>query len=145
MELKTKTCLEVYQTVSEAKLTKVSDSDKIKIVRMLFKMKPINESYQDFIKDAQEKLKGENHDEIISKAQQWQKEGENTTLTEEERIEINKYLIEYQRQLDECAREEVEKVHNLEYERIGDDGLETLLASNPDWTASVIMKISDFV
>lgn len=145
MELKTKNILEVYQIVSEAKLTKVSDSNKIKIVRMLFKMKPINEDYQDFIKDAQEKLKGENHDEILAKAQQWQKEGENTALTENERIEVNKYLFAYQQKIEECAREEIEKVHSLEYERIGDEGLETLLGSNPDWTPSVIMKISNFV
>lgn len=133
-----------YTLLNAAKLSKMENSDKFKVIRAIRAMKPIVTDFEDFQKDAQERLKGEGHDEMVEKAQQWQREGEKTTLTIEERTAVNEYLNGYNKRIMECVKTEAEKEHELQVESLSEEAFGKLLESN-DWNANQIMTIQDFL
>lgn len=144
MELKTKDIIGVYKVLSDAKLTKMESSDKFKVIKMMRAMRPIAEEWDSFLKTVDEKLKKDNHDNIIEKAQKWQQDGDKTTLTTEEKIEINKYLVEFHKEKEECIREELEKDANLEFDKINDLAFEKLIDSN-DWEVGKIIELETII
>ena len=95
MKATIKQVVEAYKVLGEAKVTKLEESEVIKVVKARKAMRPIADEYEAFSKDCQEKFKPENWDKIQGNLQKWQQEGEKTTLTEEERIEVNKAIIGY--------------------------------------------------
>ena len=76
------------------------------------------------------------------KAQQWQKDGDKTTLAEDERREINKFFNEYYKKLEECLKEETERKHELEYEKLSEDAFGKFISSN-DFKVDDIIKIQE--
>lgn len=130
--MKIKEIVNAYKVLGDAKVTKLEESEVIKIVKARKAMRTIAEDYEAFLKDVQEKFKPENWDTIQSKIQQWQREGENTTLTEQERIEINKVVIEYTRKVDSAVKEELEKEVSIDIDKLKEDSLTKLLIEN-DW------------
>ena len=76
--MKKEDILKGYAIVNEAKLSKLDDIAKFKVIKACKEMKPIVAELQEFEKDAREKLKGEEHDAMIKQAEQWKDEGENT-------------------------------------------------------------------
>ncbi len=140
--MKTKQVVEVYNTLSSAKLSKMEDKDKFLVIKAMRQLKPISTAYEEFVKDAQEKLKGDDFEDIQKKAQKWQEEGENTSLSLEERREINTYLNGYNNKVVECLKEEVEKDNELNYEKISEDAFGKLVSSN-DFDVKTIMNLQD--
>lgn len=132
--------LAIYEIVKAAKVTKMDDADKFKVVKALKNMKPIATDFDEFKKEALEKLKGEDHDSMVEKAQKWQQEGENTTLTVEERTELNKYFNEYNNKVLECVREEAEKDIVLNIDKLNDEAFQKFVASN-DWSGEQALVI----
>lgn len=140
--MKTKQVVEVYNTLNGAKLSKMEDKDKFLVIKAMRQLKPISTAYEEFVKDAQEKLKGDDFEDIQKKAQKWQEEGENTSLSLEERREINTYLNGYNNKVVECLKEEVEKDNELNYEKISEDAFGKLVSSN-DFDVKTIMNLQD--
>lgn len=137
--MKLKEIVVAYKTLGEAKVSKLEEADVIKILKARKEMRKHAEDYEAFLKDVQETFKPENWDEIQTKIQKWQQEGENTTLTEAERIEINKVLIEYQKKVDAAVREELEKEIEILIEKLSNDASTKLLVEN-NWE---IKKLDD--
>lgn len=148
--MKTIDITKIYQLLNSAKLTKMEDSDKIKVIKTLRVIKPISKGYEDFATEAQKKLMGENHAEMQKKAEKWNKEHQNqkySDLSEEEVEELKSitgYFDAYNQRVAECLRDEAEKEQSLEYERLSGDAFSKLVASN-DWTCGQILFISDFI
>lgn len=140
--MKTKQVVEVYNTLNSAKLSKMEDKDKFLVIKAMRQLKPISTAYEEFVKDAQEKLKGDDFEDIQKKAQKWQEEGENTSLSLEERREINTYLNGYNNKVVECLKEEAEKDNELNYEKISEDAFGKLVSSN-DFDVKTIMNLQD--
>lgn len=143
-KISTEKILSVYNLINDAKLTKMDDEDKFRMIKIIRVLKPVATNFEDFKKDASEKLKGENHEEMLEKAQKWQTEGENTTLTEAERIEINKYFTDYNNKIVECLKEESKKENELDYEPLGAGAFGKFVASN-DWTLGQIAAIEEVI
>lgn len=143
-KITTEKIMSVYNLISDAKLTKMEDGDKFKMIRMIRAFKPVVTNFEDFKKVASEKLKGENHDYMLEKAQQWQAEGEKTTLSESERIEINRYFNDYNNKIIECLKEEAQKENELDYEPLGAGAFGKFVASN-DWTLGEIAAIEEVI
>lgn len=135
-------CVALFKVLNEVKLTKLSDADKYLIIKMLKKLRPIAENFEAYQKDAGERLKPTNWDEIIEKAQKWQQEGEETTLTDEEKKEINLAIYTYDTSVRNCVTEELMLEHEVEYKKISEEAFEKLLASN-DWDAKTALFVSD--
>lgn len=140
--MKTMNIVSAYRTINAAKLTKMYDADKYKVIKAIRAMKPIATSFDDFTKEAQERLKDDDFSAMQKKAEQWQKEGEQTTLTMDERIAINRFFTDYNKRVEECVKEEAEKEVSPEYGRLSEEAFEKLIGSN-DWTVKEIMEVED--
>lgn len=130
MKASIKNIVSAYKVLGEAKVTKLEEGEVIKVVKARKAMRPIADDFDAFLKDCQEKFKPENWDAIQGKVQQWQKEGENTTLTEAERIDINKSLMEYQRKIDAAMKDELAREVEVAVETLKEDSATKLLVEN---------------
>lgn len=142
--MKTVLIIAAYNTLTGSKLTKMSGEGKIKVVKIIKAMKPIATDYEDFRKDALERLKPEGFDAMAEKAQQWQKEGDKTTLTATERAEINQFFADYQTDVDKCLNDEVNKEHELELTKLTAEEFTSLCDGN-DWTAGQMLELMDII
>ena len=140
MKASVKQIVSAYNTLGEAAVTKLEEGEAIKVVKARKAMRPIVEDYEAFLKDCQDKFKPENWDSIQAKLQQWQKEGEKTTLTEEERIEINKVVIEYQTKIDKAVADELKKEHEINAEKFA-DGTDVKLIQENGWKSKQLDAI----
>ena len=141
-EITTDTVKSVYKLLNDSKLTKMEDKDKFIVIKAVRKFKPIAADFEDLKKDVQEKLKGENFEEMQKKALQWNEEGDKTTLTEDERKEVNMFFYEFNKNVKECLKEETEKKHELEYEKLSEDAFGKFISSN-DFKVDDIIKIQE--
>lgn len=141
--MKTINIVSAYRTVNTAKLTKMEDTDKYRVIKAIREMKPVVESFDSFVSDARERLKPEDFDTMQKKAAQWQKEGDATTLTVEERVELNLYFEDYNRKVEECVKEESEKEHELKFGRLSEESFCKLMASNPDWDVKTAVQVEE--
>lgn len=128
--MKLKQIVAAYKVLGEAKVTKLDEKEVIKVVKARKAMRPHADEYEAFLKDVQEKFKPENWDDVQSKVQKWQQEGESTTLTEAERTQVNKVLIEYQKKVETAVKEELEKEVELSIDKLSEESATKLLVEN---------------
>lgn len=128
--MKIKEIVTIYKTLGEAKVTKLEESEVIKIVKARKEMRKYSDDYEAFLKDVQEKFKPEDWDDVQTKVQKWQQEGENTTLTDEQKIELNKVLFEYQRKIDASLKEELDRDVDITFDKLKEDTLTKLMIEN---------------
>lgn len=130
--MKLKELIAAYNRLGSATMTKLDDKDVVKALKARKAMRPHAEEYEAFLKDCQEKFKPENWDEVQTKAQQWQQEGEETKLTLEERKEINKALATYQKNIESAVKEELEKDIVINIEKLS-EGSDVKLMQENKW------------
>lgn len=130
MKAKVKDVVSAYKVLGDAKVVKLEESEVIKVVKARKAMRPIADDYEAFLKDRQEKFKPEGWDEIQKKLQQWQQEGENTTLTEAERVEVNKAIIGYQQKIANAVKDELAREVDLTIEPLKEESATKLLTEN---------------
>ena len=142
--MKISTIIEVYKALKEAKLTKMESKEKFAVIRIMRAVKPVAEEWDAFLSTVDEKLRGEGHEEMVAKIQQWQKEGEQTTLTEEERREVNAYIMRYNREREELLHSELAKEVEVKFEPLTEEAFERFLDSN-DMTVEVLGLLSEAI
>ena len=130
MKATIKQVVEAYKVLGKAKVTKLEESEVIKVLKARKAMRNIADDYEAFLKDCQEKFKPEGWDEIQNDLQKWQQEGEKTTLSEERRIELNKAIIGYQLKIDKAVKDELEKEVEVNIEVLKEDSKAKLLVEN---------------
>ena len=134
MTKKVDNIVSLYNVLKEAKLTKLADADKYTIIKILRKLRPTAEKFEEDKKEAQEKLKPENWDEIVEKANLLRKENNSNRLTADE--------VEYFVKVNECLGEELEKEVEIDIPTINEEAFEKLMASN-DWEAKTALFVAD--
>lgn len=138
--MKLKQILAAYSRIENATATKLKEDDVIKLLKARKAMRPYVNEYKDFLKDAQDKFKPENWAEIERKIEQWKQEGDRTTLTEEERIEINKVGSEYDKKVQSAVKDELEKEVEIEFEKLSENADTKLMIENR-WTPAQLEDI----
>lgn len=128
--MKLKQLIAAYKALGEAKVSKLDEKEVIKVVKARKAMRVHADDYEAFLKDCQEKFKPEDWDAIQEKIQKWQQEGEKTTLSENERIELNKAVIGYQRKIELAVKEELEKDIDLTIEALSEESATKILVEN---------------
>lgn len=113
-----------YKCLGEAKVTKIDESEVLKIVKNRKAMRAVAEEYDAFLKDCQEKFKPENFDELQSKAQRWNE------LSEEVKVKVNNSLREYEKKINEAVRDELDKEVDITLEALNDSTLTKMLVEN---------------
>lgn len=142
--MKTSTIIEVYQLLNNAKLTKMESKEKFQVIKIMRAMKPVAEEWDSFVKTIDEKLKGENHEEMLAKAQQWQKEGEKTTLSLDERMAVNEYFGKLDRERRELIASEQSKEVNILFDKLTEEAFERLVDSN-DFVVGQILALQEAI
>lgn len=137
--MKKEDILKGYAIVNEAKLSKLDDIAKFKVIKACKEMKPIVTELQEFEKDAREKLKGENHDKIVEVFNEWLKEEKKPTDDEKKSIE---YLNEYTKKVNECLYEEFNKDVEATWEKLSEEELKKFVASN-DWNVQQTISVME--
>lgn len=130
MKANIKQIVSAYKVLGEAKVTKLEEGEVIKVVKARKAIRPIADDFEAFLKDCQEKFKPENWDEVQEKVAQWQKEGENTTLTEAERVELNKSIIGYQQKVDGAVKDELAREVEISVESLKEESATKMLVEN---------------
>ena len=128
--MKTKQVIEAYATLKSAKLTQMSSEDKFKVIKIMRVLRPIATEWDEFIQTIDEKCKGENHDGIIKDVQQWQTEGEKTSIPLTRRIEINNYLDKYNKERQRMIEEEQNKEVAVSFDKLSEKAFEKFIESN---------------
>lgn len=130
MKAKVKNIVSAYKVLGEAKVTKLEESEVIKIVKARKAMRPIADEFEAFLKDAQEKFKPECWDDVQAKVQQWQQEGENTTLTDDEKRGVNTALVDYQNSINKAVNDELEREVEINIETLKEESATKLITEN---------------
>lgn len=147
--MKTIEIVNAFNALNGAKLAKMQDADKFVLIKAMKALKPTKTAYEDFVKDAQEKLKGEKHEDWVKRAQDWRekhgeaKPGELAEADVKEVTAINEYFNAYNKKVEECVKEEAEKDVALEYARLSEDAFGKLLASNEDWDVEKAVLLNE--
>lgn len=122
--MKLKSIIAAYKALGEAKVTKLEASEVLKIVKARKAMRPYVEDYDAFLKDCQEKFQPKNFEEIQEKVQKWD------SITDEEKKNVNKVLVEYNNSINSAILEEIEKDIEVNVEKLSEDSLTKMLQEN---------------
>ncbi len=131
--LTTEEAVVIYRALGAAKLGKMADGAKFKVIRILRVLKPLAAAYDDFLKDASERLRPAGAEAIAMK----QERGE--ALTDAERAAAEKYS----RDVEACVSTELKRGNELSFEGLTEEELTGLAAANDGWTAGQLMMLAD--
>lgn len=138
--IKVKDAVRVYNVVKAMKLTDVKKDDRIAVLKVTRALKAVAGPFDDFVRDAQERLRPEGFDEVLEKARRWD------GLTPEEKEAVNAAITGYNKELEECVNPEGEKEVEIEgFEPLSDDTLAAIPSSNADIDADTLLLIQDTV
>lgn len=143
--IKTIDAVVVYNLLKQTQLGKMESKDKFSVIKTIKALKGVADEFEAFREDAAERLKGENHDDMTAKAQEWQQKGDKCTFTNDEKIAINEYFEHYGKELADCVNEEAEKEHELDIRTITEAAFGALMDANESWTAEQIMRLEELI
>ena len=115
-----------YKMLGDAKIKTMDDKDAIKIIKNRKSMRPHVESYDALLKDAQEKFKPDNFEELQEKAGKWKE------LSAEERKIVNESFKAYQEKVDAVCNPELDKEVDITLDKLSEDGALKLAKEN-EW------------
>lgn len=136
--LKTIEAVNAYNTVKDAKLTKMEEGEQFSLILIMRSLKKAASDYGDFVKDAQEKLKPENFSDLQERA------GRFPSLSDEEKIQTNRELQAYNEKVEKCVRPESEKQVEIDIEPLSREGFGRFMKSN-DFTAETALTLYDIL
>lgn len=142
--MKVKEIAQSYLILKEAKITKMEDADKFKIIRAMREMRPVVEKYTNDEKEAIEKLEDEDYKSMLDKAEKHNdaiKEGDKSgILSHSELKELQDYFEKVQKSKNGCLKELQEEEKDINFEKISDEALSKLISSN-DFTVGQILSL----
>jgi hypothetical protein len=122
--MKLKSVVIAYKMLDDAVITSVNDKDAVSIIKNRKEMRKHVEAYDALLKDAQEKFKPKNFDEMQEKARKWNE------LSESEKEELNNFFTPYQKKVNAACEPELEKEVEVTLEKISDEGAIQLAKEN---------------
>lgn len=132
MKTTVKAVVECYKTLGEAKVSKLEDSEVVKVVKARKAMRKVADEYDAFLKDAQEKFKPEDfekHAERYNAVRGKILEGEKYKPTDEE-LESVKAIGECDRKINMAIGDELKREVEIEVEPLKEESATKLLTEN---------------
>lgn len=117
--------------LASAKLNKLDKTAKFSFIRTLSRLRPIREKNEADEKDAQERLKPDNWDEILAIEERPRNE-----WTPAETALHDTAVIKFNKAVEECMNSLRDETVDVDVEEVGEDALSLLFDSNPEWTAA---------
>lgn len=147
--IKTNEVLEAFGVLNDAKYSKLSDEDKVRLWKIVRSLKPVATKFKEDIKDASEKFQQEFTDfqSRLNNARAYEsakKQGkEELQMTEAEYLDFKKDFAKFDKLVSDAVKEYSEVDVEVEFETISEDAFGKLMASN-DWTVEQVTKV-DFI
>lgn len=121
----TKTEVALYFSLIEnANLYKGDYDGKIALTDLVLALEPEGAAYKKFESTVRKKMEGENHQEMVSKAERYE------NLSPAERKEINDYFTLYNKKVNEYLEEEATKIVEVEINKWTLEQFKTLTGCN---------------
>lgn len=110
--MKIKEIVKAYKTLGEANISMLEESEIIKIISARSDMRQHVEKYDAYMQDVKDKFKPEGYDKVLIKAQKWH------DLSDDEKIEINKIVKEYETRVNNAMAELNNKEVDINIEKL---------------------------
>lgn len=136
MKLKINKIVGLFDILSKASLSKMEDADKYIVIKMLRKLRPFSEKLEADRKDACERLRPENWDEIVEASNRWRRENNSQELTEDEK----RYII----RVNECLADELDSEEDIDLPKLSEGAFANLMAGN-DWPNLMALELSEIL
>lgn len=145
--MKTSDYLNVAELLKKAKVSKMEDKDKMKLIKAVRFIMKITKEYEELVNDTKERLKDERFDEMLSRAESFnekRKDNKDSLTNEElkELNELNSYFNGYNNEISNVLKDEYEKEITADYERLSDDAFSKFIASN-DFTVEEMCNLEN--
>lgn len=131
------TILNAYNILSQSKLGKMDEAGKFAVIRTLRPLKGVATALQDYEKDARERLKPDNYDELVAKAQKFD------TLPDEEKRELNRQLGEYDTQVRKCIADELASEAEVDIVPLDEAAFGAFMAANEGLDANALLAVDE--
>ena len=146
--IKTEKINEAYTLLDAAKYTKMEAADRRNIVKALRHLKKVSVEFNDFREDAIKRLRPDNFEEVaalINKFNAMTTEEREAAVAEKKYTDALKANIEFNTSVNECLREELDKLVELDFTGLSETAIDAMLDSNPDWTVGQAMLVEDIL
>ena len=136
MKIKTGELIELLALLGAAQMSKLESKEKTAVVKAVVAMREEGRRWDAFIKEAQEKCRPEDYEELAGKMQTVD------SLPEAERGEVKRRWADYEKAVDEVARPEYGSEREVKAE-LTEEIIETLADSNPGWSVGAVVALRD--
>lgn len=147
--MRTRNVVEAYNILKGAKLVKLSKEEMFNIISGMIDMRPIVEKYTKDTEEAEDKMKGDKHEQLIEKATRHnnaiQAKNEKELLSAKELAEVNKYFQDYQKKVNDFREALGEKDVAISVKKISEDVLFKLVEHNDSLTVEQVMIIKEVI
>lgn len=144
--MKVKDLILASPLLKKAKLTKMDDADKFIVIKAVRAIQKVINEYEELADAAQEKFKGENHEEMVKKAIDWnERHPKGEDIPADERAEftkLNGYFANLNRLMNKFRSEEAEKDVTCDYPNLKEEAFANLISSN-DFTVEEIIALQN--
>lgn len=147
LTIKTEKVLGAYQVLNTAKYTKLDDGDKIKVWKIARALKPIATKFDEYSKDAAEKMKPDGFDDKLHDAQEYERvtkdasaDASNLKMGAAEYNAFINTLKGYNKLVTDAVKDFADKEVSVSFEPLSEDAFGKLMASN-DWTMEQTVEI----
>ncbi len=136
--VKTSDAVSVYNVLKSLKIAKMAKEDQFAVLRAARALKPVATGFDDFVKDAQERLKPEGFDEIVEKSQRFD------SLTDDEKREVNTVAAAYQKDVDDCVKPELDSDKEIDsFTPLSEDAIAAIATGNEHLDVQTLMLLQD--
>lgn len=134
----------LYAVLNGLKLTELDGKEKYAVVKMMYKMKPIAEAFDEFRKDYPQKVKPQGWEDIEEDYRKWKEEDKDNkcSLAEETVNMLKRMEYEYLSSIQLGINEEASQEKDIEIEYLTEEVFEKLLGSN-DLDCNTSMFLAD--
>ncbi|MBD5237381.1 MAG: hypothetical protein HDS62_07620 [Bacteroidales bacterium] len=135
--MKTEKAVALYNLLKGLKVGKLKGEMQYAVLRNARALKSVATSFEDFLSDARERLKPGEFEEVIEKFNRFD------TLEEGEKQEVNRIIMDYQKRVDECVHEELEREQEIDPLTALDDEALTALSAGNELTVEQLLTLSE--
>lgn len=138
--MKTSEVVGVYNVLKSLKISKLKKEDQFAVIRAARALKPVATAFDDFIKDAQERLRPVGFDAVD------EKRGRFEHLTAAEKEEVTAAVHSYNKDVNDCVQTEADReVEVGDFTRVSDDVIAGLVAGNEGLDIETVMILQDVI
>lgn len=135
--VKTRDAVSVYNILRGVNLVKTDAPTRKAVLRACRQLRPAAEDFKAFSEDAVERLKPEGWDKTLAAIK-------SKTATDEEKAEVRRVEAEYQKSVDDCVREELEREETVEIpEPFTFEMIDGLIGASESLGADAVMLLED--